>query len=479
MSEGGARKLEPVLRRSFLLAGLLGVAGIAAMHGAAQLDDPDFWWHLRAGEWTLAHGAVPDQETFSANHASPRWVAYSWLYDLVLALLHARFGLLAQVLLAVALALAIAGCLHSLLLRLSARPPVAALLTFAGVLAAARMIYGRSTMFTVLLAILEIRLLYEALVFGRHRALFFVPLVIATWANVHVQFVYGLFVLGCFAAQAFVERKERGLWLGVLAASVLATLANPYGWRIYEPFVLYLRQSATIYDHIQELRAPGFRSLESWALLGMVLAVAWSVGRSGVKRPFLLLLAGVAAVIAFRSARDAWFVVVTALPVLATSLATSLAREPASGEARAQPSFVAIGVAAFLACGTARLDLSAAGLAAQSAKSFPDGAAAWVETHRKPGPILNHYDWGGYLLWRLPAYLVSVDGRSYVYTADFLERSLALWRTEPGWESSPLLESAEVVVGEKTFPLTTLLQKDPRFERAYDDAIASVYVRRR
>jgi len=290
-----------------------------------------------------------------------------------------------------------------------------------------------------------------------------------------VQFVYGLFVLGCFAAQAFVERKERGLWLGVLAASGFATLANPYGWRIYEPFVLYLRQSATIYDHIQELRAPGFRSLESWALLGIVLSVAWAVGRNGVKRPFLLLLAGVAAVIAFRSARDAWFVVVTALPVLASSLA----REPEREDARPQPVFVAIGVAVFLACGTARLDLTAGGLAAQSAKSFPEGAAAWVESHRKPGPILNHYDWGGFLLWRLPAYPVSVDGRSYVYTADYLERSLALWRTEPGWESSPLLESAEVVVGEKTFPLTTLLEKDPRFERTYDDAIASVYVRRR
>ena len=475
MRDGGPRKLEPVLRRSFLLAGVCGFAGIAAMHGAAQLDDPDFWWHLRAGEWTLAHGAVPDQETFSANHASPRWVAYSWLYDLVLAMLHARFGLLAQVLLAVALALAIAGCLHSLLLRLSTRPPVAALLTLVGVLAMARMIYGRSTMFTVLLAILEVRLLCEALVFGRSRALLLVPLVIAAWANVHVQFVYGLFVLGCFAAQAFAERRSPRPWIGTFAASLLATLANPYGWRIYEPFVLYLRQSATIYDHIQELRAPGFRSLESWALLGIVLAVAWSAGRSGVRRPFLLLLSVVAAVIAFRSARDAWFVVVTALPVVATTLA----RDPGVEEARAQPLFVAIGVAVFLACGAARLDLSGKGLAAQSAKSFPDGAAAWVESHRKPGPILNHYDWGGFLLWRLPAYRVSVDGRSYVYTGDYFERSLALWRTEPGGESSPLLESAEVVVGKKTLPLTTMLEKDPRFERTYEDAIASVYVRRR
>ncbi len=475
MTDGESGKLEPVLRRSILLAAVLGIAGIAALYGAAQLDDPDFWWHLRAGDWTVAHGAVPDAELFSANHASPRWVAYSWLYDLALALLHARFGLLAEVLLAVALALAIAGCLHSLLLRLSARPPVAALSTLVGVLAMARMTYGRSTMLTVLLAILEIRLLWEALVFGRRRALFLVPLVIAAWANVHVQFVYGLFVLGCFAAQAFVERKERVLWIGVLAASVLATLANPYGLRIYEPFVLYLRQSAAIYDHIQELHAPGFRSLESWALLGIVLAAAWSVGRSGAKRPFLLLLAGVAAAIAFRSARDAWFVVATCLPVLAASLA----REPAAEEARARPFLVAIGVAVFLACGAAQLDLSAAGLAARSATIFPASAAAWIESHRKPGPILNHYDWGGYLLWRLPAYPVSVDGRSYVYTADIFESSLALWRAEPGWESSPQLESAEVVIGKKTLPLTRLLEKDPRFERVYDDAIASVYVRHR
>jgi hypothetical protein len=475
VTDGGPRKLEPVLRRSLLLAGLLGVAGIAAMYGAAQLDDPDFWWHLRAGEWTVAHGAVPDLETFSANHANERWVAYSWLYDLVLAVLHARFGLLAQVLLAVALALAIAGCLHSLLLRLSKRPPVAALLTLVGVLAMARMIYGRSTMFTVLLAILEIRLLYEALAFERRRALFLVPLVIAVWSNLHVQFVYGLFVLGCFVAQAFVDRKSMRPWTAAFTLSLLATLANPYGWRIYEPFVLYLRQSAAIYDHIQELRAPGFRSLESWALLGIVLAVAWSIGRNGVKRPFLLLLAGVAAVIAFRSARDAWFAAVTALPLLATSLERAN-QEP---EARSRALLVAVGAAVFLACGSVQLDLSEKDLEAQSAKSFPADAAAWIESHRQPGPILNHYDWGGYLLWRLPAFPVSVDGRSYVYTADYFERSLALWRAEPGWESSPLLQAADLVVGKKTLPLTTLLEKDPRFERTYDDAIAAVYVRRR
>ena len=50
------------------------------------------------------------------------------------------------------------------------------------------------------------------------------------------------------------------------------------------------------------------------------------------------------------------------------------------------------------------------------ASHFPSRAVDFLAQHHLPGPIFNHYDWGGYLIWRLhPEYPVFVDGRADLY----------------------------------------------------------------
>ena len=131
-----------------------------------------------------------------------------------------------------------------------------------------------------------------------------------------------------------------------------------------------------------------------------------------------------------------------------------------------------------LLLGSLNLDLSQKGLGAAVEKLYPAKAAAWIETHRKPGPILNHYNWGGYLLWRLPDYPVSIDGRTYVYASEFIQHSARMWNGAPGWEADPEIARASVVVGSLEHPLVVLLARDARFERAYEDAVSAVYVRK-
>ncbi len=51
-------------------------------------------------------------------------------------------------------------------------------------------------------------------------------------------------------------------------------------------------------------------------------------------------------------------------------------------------------------------------LEAALAETFPVAAAAFVKAHGYGGPVFNDYDWGGYLMWRLPHLSVSLDGRN-------------------------------------------------------------------
>lgn len=494
MMQSGIRALEPILRRSVLLVVLYGLAAAIALSLASLMDDPDYGWHLRTGEWIVAHRAIPDVELFSSNSGGERWVAYSWAYDVLLCGLRAAFGSFAPVVLSVAMAISIAHALFTLLRRLSGRAALAAALTGAGIVAMGPMLYGRSTMFTILFAVLELRCLHRAVILGQRKALLFVPLVIAAWANVHVQFIHGLFLYACFFAQAVLdaraqtddphlrtERRRLVAWMAAIGAiSLAATLANPYHVRIYEPLIIYLRQTPLIYQFIQELRPPDFTTIDSWMTLAIALLVVLVVlgtARRTLRRPFLLVAFAVAAYVAFRSARDAWFVVVTGLPIVALAFTRREESKESSEESSGHPLVVAVGTACVVVLAAVRLDVSKPSLAANLARNFPVGAAEFIDSEHLPGPMYNHYDWGGYLIWRLPRWKVSIDGRTWVHASEYIERSNRVWSARPGWQDDPELASAGFVVGARAMPLSAALAADPRFHLAYEDEVASVYVR--
>jgi len=158
------RSLEPVLRRSGLLIAMYGTAAVIALWMSRTLPDFDYGFHLRTGQWIVAHGSVPDAEVFSANAVSPRWVAYSWAYEVLLCALAAAFGVWAPVVLSVAMSLLIAHMIFKMVRRTSGHTALAAGLTLIGILAMASMLYGRSVMFTIVFAALELHLLLRATV---------------------------------------------------------------------------------------------------------------------------------------------------------------------------------------------------------------------------------------------------------------------------------------------------------------------------
>ena len=63
----------------------------------SMLADGDTGWHLRTGEWILAHGRVPQQDLFSFTHAGQSWYAWEWLWDVCFGFLNSHFGLQAVV----------------------------------------------------------------------------------------------------------------------------------------------------------------------------------------------------------------------------------------------------------------------------------------------------------------------------------------------------------------------------------------------
>lgn len=453
--------------------------------------DPDVWWHLRVGRWVVEHRAVPDTDPFSAFGQGRPWVAYSWLYEVLLFGLYSAFGLTGVVVYRAGLALAIAAAVHALVLRRGPPTLFAAGLTAACLLALAMLFGERPWLFTILFGTLT---LHAVLDFreGRHSLVApALPLVFVVWANVHIQFVYGLALLTlCLIAPAIDRRLGAGdagtpaafgspAWrqfAGLTATCWLATLLNPYSWRLYGVVVEYATQPGP-FRFVNELKALEFREICDWTMLGLALAAAFALGRRAKVTGFDVLLLAGCAVLSFRARRDMWLLVLAAAGILSAGPFPVQAICDRRRTLRTRASLAVCLVVTAAGLGAAR-GLSPARLERAAAEVFPAAAVHHIAERGYPGPLYNDFNWGGYLIYALPALPVAIDGRTNLHGDERLMRFGATWSGGPDWHDDPDLSSAGVVLADVHEPLAALLAHDERFTLVYEDALARVFVSR-
>ena len=233
------------------------------------------------------------------------------------------------------------------------------------------------------------------------------------------------------------------------------------------------------FNLINELKAMQFRGPYDWATLALTGAAAFALGRRKRLGSFDILLLASSAYFSFRARRDLWFVVVAALAILASGPREAV---PEAQRFRWTP-LLRLTWTAALAALTAvvvwRQDLSKGRLQRAIAEVFPARAADFVIQKGYAGPVYNHLNWGGYLIWRWPDLPVVIDGRTNLHGEERLQRNEDTWHARPGWRDDPELASAGLVIGARSLPLTALLRRDNRFELKYEDDQAVVFVRRR
>jgi hypothetical protein len=111
-------------------------------------------------------------------------------------------------------------------------------------------------------------------------------------------------------------------------------------------------------------------------------------------------------------------------------------------------------------------------------ESLPVDAAAWIEEHEPEGKMFNHYNWGGYLIWRLwPDDPVFVDGRTDLYGDAFLSQYLQVQAARPGFEDVLEVYEVDWVLMPAESTLGTQLACRSAWQRAYRDDVATVWIR--
>lgn len=416
------------------------------------------------------------------------WAAYSWLFEIIIYGLFARFGLFGILIYCYGLLLAITASLYALIRKFEQRLAQAVGLTALALVAMTRDCSPRPWLFTILCFCLELNILVSVRRSRNYRKLFWLLPLFVLWANTHIQFVYGFLVLGAAVVDEPLTRllktrnvesdKDQPLPMRVVASVIggclIAVLFNPYHFKIYSVLLDTFRLGG-LYSLISELQALPFRSLPDWLVLVLVLGAAYVLGKKGSTSPFWILLLAGSSYISFRANRDIWFVVIVAATIIASS--QSGKSVPQNHVTKSQWAIVSVVTVAVLFLTVKSYNISNAELQKVVDKSYPTAAAAFVEQNDLKGPLYNHSNWGGYLIWRLPQLPVAIDGRSNLHTPDRLRQSYEVWRGKPDWSADSELQSSNLVIAEKDFPLTQLLRLDHQWRVLYEDEIAVVFVR--
>jgi len=461
---------------------LFASPALICVHGAV-VADPDVWWHLRTGEWMMQHHALPRVDTFSATNAGKPYAAYSWLFELLITKWFQYGGLAGLVGYSASMVLAIAVASRHLIKRLQTDFSLVALFSFVACFTLSRLFTPRPWLFTILFFVLELDILMHARKTGKTRELLWLPLIFALWANIHIQFIDGLLVLGLALAEAIASHWKIGvptrlrawpLW-AALGGSILGTLVNPFGWHIYR--VAYdLASQPGVLNKITELSALHFRDFHDFLLLFFVLAAAAALGSDGRFRVFEIGLFLFATVVSFRSQRDIWVMAFVAALILASSVAGR--GEPPVRTPRIA-STVAMALAALAVFASFHIwHVNNALLDKEMVENLPEAAVHEIQAKGYTGPLYNDFNWGGYLIWalRMP---VSIDGRAAFYGDDAIDRSNDTWTGTPDWASDPQLKSAGLVIGPVKMPLTQLLRTDAHYKLVYEDKLAAVFIARK
>jgi len=348
----------------------------------------------------------------------------------------------------------------------------------------------RPVFFSVILFTITLTLLFEAHRSGRMQSLYWLPLVFLVWANIHIQFIYGLAVVGLFAGINLLQRIALRLRIhpdslesatlpallpfAVLVCCVFASCIGPYSYHLYhEAFVI--SQSKIMYKIIRELQALSFLYFNQYLELLLAVSAYFAIGWRKKIDPFKFALLIFATVLAFRTWRDAWFICVVSAAIIADLPAPEEERDRKLGLS----GWAAVTMASILLLllSVRSTDFTTRGLDRAISGEYPVDAVNFLRRNPVGGPLYNSFDWGGFLIFYMPQYPVSIDGRTDLYGDAMDEQYYSTQEADPSYVNDPVLNEAGVVLLKKKFPIATQLQVDRRFRVIYRDDMAVIFAR--
>ena len=477
--------LLPSLRDILFLA--IFVAALLLGYRMLNMDG-DLPRHLVVGRFIAQTGAVPTSEPFVYTYFGKPFVPSEWLGEFILYIAYALAGLPGVALLsALTLAATFTLLYAELSSRLNLRIPVLLLVVWGAAVTSLHWI-ARPHLISMLLLVLCL-IWTDRLARGEKVPIWWLPVLIAVWANVHGEFIVGELVIFAYAAGwtwdylLKAPQTPPGGWKlwPTLLLCILSSFINPTGPRPWLTITGFLSNHYMM-THMAETNAPNFQDSGLSIVLALVafsiFLLAAKAGRFSSGRAFLLAGFTIMVLTTIRNVHlygiVAPFVLVEALGGI-HEIKIFKRIEASLGNIERQLKGALWLVVISLILGTFVLTSDVARRYYRFDEAFfPVQAVNWLKANPQQGNMFNNLDWGGYInlsLWpEHPAFLDSVADMS----GDISHEYEAVIMLSNRWQDILRKYNVDWIIFQSDSLLARQLESDPNWETVYDDSMAVI-----
>ncbi len=441
----------------------------ALIFGYQTTKDTDFGWHYRCGKELLTGHPCLD------NHFSyflPEYKAYypSFFYDTILATTYDQFGFTGLSIFNSLVILACAILLYQLIkgpLWLKIVLPLLILFTPGPSIALGL----RPQVFSFLFFLLTLKI--GDLSLKNYKYLYFLPLLFGLWVNTHIGFISGVFLL----FGLYLNHPLRKKWLIIvpIGGAFLASCLNPFGYKVY--LEIYRHFQAPLSTTIAEWVAPPIwlKGLIAFIILELILFLT---AKKKLTASLLINLL-IFSILSFLGVRNLIFLSSLSAIYLSYCL-------PNIGviDNRYLIPLVLICIYIFSNKLNANINFNSKweNYCYQGQIPYP------CELVRKypdlKGNVFATYEWGGFLIWKLPNIKVFADGRTPAWLDEngnsTYEVYLAILQTQSGWNDKLKKTGTNyILISPGTF-LDLLLKLNPEkynWKELYRNQVSVLYTK--
>jgi hypothetical protein len=444
----------------------------------SQMSAVDLAYQIRAGDIMWRTHAVLRTDVFTFTVPGADWLNQQWGAQLLLGSTYRLGGWNGIVLLHGALTSIAFAFLFFACRRRGASARASALLTVAGFWVARENLAMRPQLIAVLLFTVTLWILA-----GRRahpRALWIIPALVLVWVNVHGSFVLVPVLLGL----AWIEDRKGApatarTVLAVSAASLIASLANPFGPGVWT-YAASIGTNPTISRLVTEWAPPTIRDYNGIVFFASALSVAGYLIRR--KEPLSwpqLLWPAAFFVLALPALRGVvWWGLV--FPYVVAGL---LKQKAGADEERGSQSMNALLVTTIVAAAVIVMPIwrapdptGAPSYLGQAPASLVDAAEAGLP----PGSrLFVSQTYASWFELELPSMPVFVDSRIELFPTSTWESYLEVGGAREGWQVTLDRWDVDAVVinPDQDGALTAHIRDDPEWRLAFKDASGFLFVR--
>lgn len=489
-------KQRIIFRR--LIQGLI-ILAVFVMAVAEINQENDLFWQIKMGEQIWETHTFPTADPYNFSNPGAVWTLEEWLPAVSFYLIHHFFGPVGLIFYKAAVIALMFWLFMILFNRLKVN-----LYLSSGVLLLAAMVNTRGiwTVFPSIFEYLFIVLTILMLEFYRDQKFrlipFFLILLSFFWVQSHASFfllsgIVGAYLFGDWLVSflkkrwahyqphgaAFEKGQQKSL-LAVFLLSLVMPLISPNGyWLPLYPFRITFGKFTPYVSEYQRFWhvwnwnwvdfIPGF------TLILIVLMVFFFIISMKKLHPTDLLLGIFFIVLALTAVRHVAIFALVALFLISRYLTVWF------GEYRGffkrsllKDTILVLLILAFVVF--YKTQLVPFGFS-WSEKGYPKEAAELINKSGLSGKMFNHYNYGGYLIWKMPGYQVFIDGRLEMYQGQAGQDYLKIIDAEKGYQDLLKKYQINFFISYLRDPVIGALIDDPDWVYVYHDSDYVVLVK--